>query len=155
MNAATYGTQALAWKPKNLDEWIKFAPTDYLLCWVEGHRHDELGWTGKSSRYDVEDGSILLYQICDRCGLPMDKWIGVDGSVDSRMNVYYYYRMRKYPYPYIFHDKSMRSVELKVKRRKIRLELLHRGMEGYQSPRLPKEARAAGVAAPIQFRAAT
>jgi hypothetical protein len=138
-------TQALPWKPTTLEDWIKYAPTDYLLCWVGGHKHDEQGWSGESSE-TLEDGSILLYQICDRCGLPMDKWIGFDGSVDGRHNVYYYYRMRKYPYPYLWHgDQSMWAPDLKDKRKLIRLELLHRGVKTYKKPKLPKEARQAGL----------
>jgi hypothetical protein len=143
--------QARPWRPESFEEWVKFAPTDYLLCWDGMHPFDDKGWRGESVEWQV-DGSCMLYQVCPRCGLPRDRYIGPGGEIDGRQNVYYYHRMEKHPYPYLFHDKGKFAPDIKNKRRRIRVELRRRLTEGQPVPRHPKSA--AEIVRHVEFRSA-
>lgn len=140
--ARTVALQAARWRPKDFAEWVRYAPTDYLRCFDEGHQWDGDAWRGENVDYLEDDhgrltGAVMLYRTCARCGLPMDRWIGPDGSVDGRLNVYHYKRMEgagsKHDFPYVV----IGMARGKAERRAVRLELKRRDTEGGAVPAAP------------------
>jgi hypothetical protein len=140
--ARTAGRQARPWRPGNFAEWVRYAPSDYLRCFDKGHDYEDDEWAGEHVDY-LEDGrgrltgAIMLYRTCRRCGLPMDRWIGPDGSVNGTLNVYHYGRMEgpgsKHDFPYVV----LGMARGKAERRAVRLELRRRDTERGAVPERP------------------
>ncbi len=148
MTTATYGTQAKPWTPATFEEWVTYAPTEYLKCWDQGHRYTE--WLGDNATWQ-KDGSCMLYQTCPSCGLPRDRWIGTAGEIDGKRNVYYYARMDTFPYPYRFKERGPFGKGTREKRARIRLELVRREVKGHAVPGLPGTGKPVQA---VQFRPA-
>lgn len=140
--ARTAGLQARPWQPSGFPEWVRYAPTAYLHCFDEGHQWDADAWRGSNVEQLRDErnrltGAVMLARTCGRCGLPMDRWIGPDGSVSGQLNVYYYHRMTgpgsKFDFPYIV----IGMARGKAERMLVRLELQRRENEGIEVPQRP------------------
>jgi hypothetical protein len=117
-------------------EWVRSAPTEYLLCRDTGHMWRGDGWEGDHVE-KIEMGAVLLHSDCDRCGLPRARYIGPYGEIDSSLNVYGYHKVPGY----LFRDEASPGPLSKGARMKIRLELKRRAQEDAAAARRSRKLR--------------
>ena len=126
-----YGLPSPEWRPKTFQEWVLHAPTAYLVCRASGHNFadDDNSWIGQNVKW-AKDGSCMLYQVCPRCALPCDRYIGPMGEVDGNRNVYHYDLVQNYPYLFHGHEDLASRTSPKERKMLVRVELRRRKTEG-------------------------
>lgn len=142
LRAGGTGLQARPWRPASFTEWVRYAPTAYLLCFDEGHQWQSDAWSGDNVEW-LEDrrgrrtGELMLHRTCGRCGLPMLRWRGAEGQIDGRLNVYLYHQMTgpgsHHDFPYVIPGMARGRAE----RMMVRMELGRRLTEGRPVPPPP------------------
>jgi len=106
----------------SFEQWLANAPTEYLICRDMGHAWPNDGWAGDHCE-NRRDGSHMLHMICERCGLPRERYIGGQGEIDSKWNRLHYDKIPGY----LFSDDGF--VLNRERRMQLRRELLRRATE--------------------------
>jgi hypothetical protein len=123
----------------SFDQWVKQAPTEYLMCRDTGHLWAGDGWEGDNVE-KLEMGAVMLHAACERCTLPRARYIGPYGEIDGSLNWYDY---KKVP-GYLYQPKSGTGYSLgKSDRMKIRVELRRRSQADAAAARRSRKLRKA------------